>query len=58
MGVPSSHKEAKGEIKKLREWLERNVYAGGDQERNMPQALADPLHLLHLAAALQTKTMN
>ena len=30
----------------------------GDRERNVTKALADPLNLVHMAAALQTKTMK
>ena len=38
--------------------MERNLYAGGDRERNVTKALADPLNLVHMAAALQTRTMK
>ena len=55
---PATIKEANKEVQRLKEWLERNVYAGEDQERNVPKALADPLNLLHMAAALPTKTMK
>ena len=46
------------EVRRRKEWLERNFYAGGDRGRNVTKALADPLNLVHMAAALQTKTMK
>ena len=55
---PATIKEANVEVRRLKEWLERNFYAGGDRERNVTKALADPLNLVHMAAALQTKTMK
>ena len=55
---PATIKEANKEVKRLRECLERNFYAGGDRERKVTKTLADPLTLVHMAAALQTKTMK
>ena len=55
---PATIKEANVEVRRLKEWLERNFYAGGHRERNVTKALADPLNLVHMAAALQTKTMK
>ena len=45
------------EIQGLREWLEENLYAGGERDQKLKSAFFDPMQLMQLAAALQTKAM-